>query len=300
MTEKHDKFDGNENPKPNPVTFSAPKEDATRKWSKVEIEEDEGWEDTTVQEHAESNPFKKLTISVKKRYEQMKERDGVAPTFEDYIHDLINIGGVDSEEIKKIMVPLAASWKLSELGPANYSNLYEELYNEPYDKKPTSYSSNTKEFNLTAIKEVDNKVIEEVVVKPKKKNRNKFVLFIHNIPKYIFEISREIDNEIIKLFREIGSLMLTLVALGLYLVYQVTYFIGVEELFDKLIIFLSIAGFIAIVYQWENRKKSKTIYLVAILLCSLLLLLFVIILSFVGWEIFSFFQTIFTLVKKMF
>lgn len=79
-------------------------------------------------ERFDTDPFKALTAMIERRHEKLKKENGVNPTFEDFINDLINTGDIGTEDLKNHMRSLAIAWS-GKFGANNWTKLYESMFN---------------------------------------------------------------------------------------------------------------------------------------------------------------------------
>jgi hypothetical protein len=109
-----------QNKKPEPQ----PKEKAE------DVEDSTFWDEMLPQEDGsfENKPFNKMVETTKSHVGKMTEREGVKPTFEEYIRDVKRMFGISHEDFKRHFKSFGIAWGAAKLGESNWRDLYNKQY----------------------------------------------------------------------------------------------------------------------------------------------------------------------------
>ena len=76
----------------------------------------------------ENEPFQAMVDAVKTRVKEMEEENGEAPTFDDYVDEMLENGDVEADVMKGHMRALGLAWDGAQLGKSNWKKSYNERY----------------------------------------------------------------------------------------------------------------------------------------------------------------------------
>ena len=116
----------------------------------------------------ENDGLNELAAKIKARVKAIEKRDGVAPTFEEYIEELIEKGGVDPNNLRGHMRGLALGWSAAQLGNSNWRAVYNDMFNNLKGGLDLVNSQNTEVSEDVPVEVQEKRDKKEVEVTDKK------------------------------------------------------------------------------------------------------------------------------------
>ncbi len=196
----------------------------------------------------QGEPLKALTEQIKRKVSIMEIRDGKKPTFETYIYEMMEEGIISMDNLEMEIRAIALGWSGARLGTTNWKALYNQIneefvtINNVISMKP-SYKEEIAEENSSEVNNVS------------KRKQNK-------VFEFIVELFREIDKEIIGLFKNFGILGITVfVLLVIFIWYLATVFD--KESYFILAVILGLGLYV--IQLGKDSKLGKVISFIGIL-----------------------------------
>lgn len=187
----------------------------------------------------QDEPFKKLAEVVKIKVSAMEEREGIKPTFEDYIEEMIEEGVISVDNLEMHMRAHALAWSGARLGKSNWKELYNVMVVE---------ISNADD-NLNKDEIILTKGQDESTVKANK-NLGLFT-----------SLGLEVDEEIIKAIKNVGIIKLILGGVVFFLLRFLVSYFGSEDDVFKFYFYLGIGLLFFLSWYMSGLKGNSKIYL---------------------------------------
>ncbi|WP_159022265.1 hypothetical protein [Formosa sp. L2A11] len=239
----------------------------------------------SLEEEEEEDSFLKLVELMKVRVSRMEKRNGVKPTFNDYVGEMLVEGVISSDNIYNQIEGHAMVWRGARLGETHHKRLISELDRAAVfalrNKSKVKESGDNVEECKTEEKQV--KISEDDVVI---KGGNKFFDFIQSLFK-------KIDDDIVELFQRVGLLYIAGIALMLFVILFLADLFGEEINYYVLLIFISIGVVFYILLKIQSVAPESKLSLVISYVFTFLIGVILISTTVLGRDLIIFFINVF-------
>lgn len=228
-----------------------------------------------------NDPFQKLVEVLQIKVSAIEEREGEKPTFEDYIDEMIEDGIVSFDNLESQMRAHALAWSGAKLGRSNWKELYKRISND---------FVNTDSVLATSKNTIEDYSIQEIRPEVKKSKSLKFI-------KSFF---KEVDDEVVKVFKSVGLLKILVAVLLLFVLWYFSSLIGEESSFYSIVILISIVSAILYVAKFQDKSNTKIGQVVYFVLSILGLAFSLCAVIAIVWGVFDFLKDAFYWFLKLF
>ncbi len=219
-------------------------------------------------------PFQKLVEVLKIKVSEMEQREGEKPTFEDYINEMIEDGVMSFDNLESQMRGHALAWSGAKLGRSNWKELYKRISND---------FVNTDSVLATSKNTIEDYSIQDNRPEVKKSKSLKFI-------KTFF---KEVDDEVINVFKNVGLLKILVAVLLLFVLWYFASLIGEESSFYSIVILISIVSAILYVAKFQDKSNTKIGQVVYFVLSILGLAFSLCVVIAIVWGVFDFLKDAF-------
>ncbi|KIX20730.1 hypothetical protein SY27_12640 [Flavobacterium sp. 316] len=191
----------------------------------------------------QEEPFLKLVEVIKVKISDMEEREGVKPTFEDYVNEMIEDGIISMDNLESQMRAHALAWSGAKLGRSDWKKIYNEINNniEVVDK----FTANSK-VEVNESKKTRNTALE-----------NKLGL----VDNFTASLFKRIDNELVRLIKSLGSfsilILLTTFYVTKYLLIEYGSFFTYQDIESEIYTLYVILIIISSLYLFATNDEMK-------------------------------------------
>ncbi|MEZ4801132.1 MAG: hypothetical protein R2797_00050 [Gelidibacter sp.] len=190
--------------------------------------------------------FKELVDKIKEQVSFIETRDGLRPTFEEYIEELIDNGEISVLNLKNDLRAIALGWSGAQLGTTNWKKVYDKLIVET---EMANINNNKIESTMNDLYQLVDKEESNLKISAHKK-QNKFLSFIQHLFK-------ELDNDVIRLFKTIGLFNIIIGTITMAVLWWIASYFEKESGFYSIMILIVIALTTIYFLQKENESKVK-------------------------------------------
>lgn len=229
----------------------------------------------------QDDPFIKLAQEVILTVASMENRDGIKPTFEDYVDEMLDAGIISINNLETEIRAHALAWSGAKLGVSNWKNTFNKIQKDIEDTNTIMKNQIKSNHNC---KEDDSKV--------------KKLTISYKAIRFTQSLFKEIDNEVVKLFKHVGILKIVLIGVLILILWGLSSLIDQEYGFISVLILVCLVTLGLYILQLNENSKIRLVTMYILGIAGMLYCLAVIIS--LGWGIFDFLKDAFNWVVDLF
>ncbi|MFB9055358.1 hypothetical protein ACFFU9_01270 [Mariniflexile ostreae] len=204
----------------------------------------------------QDEPFLILIDKLKRTVSSMELRDGRKPTFEDYIDEMLNNGGISINNLQEQMRAHALAWSGAGLGKSDWKNLYKMMTVETVSTKLNDFINDNRPLKKYEKSPIKSKTLE-----------------------FFGSLGLEIDEEIIKVIKNVGIIKIILAVAGFFILRFLVSHFGSEDDFITFYLYLGIG--LILFLSWYMSELKDTSKILSVLKYGALILTTVVALVFI-------------------
>lgn len=216
----------------------------------------------------EEDVFPRLVKELKDKVLLMESSDGRKPTFDEYIYVMMEEGKISFNNLEYQLRGQSLLWSGARLGKVDWKITYNKILNN---------INEINEFREKNIKAKDDIFEDEPNREESSTETTSSMKFKVRSSNFIQSLFKELDAEFIKLFQNIGSLIISGVVLIIFTIWRLAILFGEEYQFHNVLLGIGIISFIGyFTFFLDDKSKLKQVLsILGITAAMLLIIMFI-------------------------